>query len=55
MTVDETRRREAISKTAKQIRENAERNSVPMSQSDAERRVRQAVTRGDKIRENDHK
>lgn len=48
---DEGRVRDAIAKTAQSIRENAQRSGVPMTQTEAEERVRRARVRGDQIRE----
>jgi len=53
--IDEDKRRDAIGKTAKTLREAAEKNGAPMSQTDAEARVRRAVVRGDQKRDNDNR
>jgi hypothetical protein len=50
-----TIRREAISRTAESLRHQADRSGVPMTQSQAEARVRRAVERGDRIRANDNR
>ena len=48
---DETVTRDAISRTAQLLREQASRSGVPMTQTQAEERVRAARVRGDQIRE----
>lgn len=42
--------REGIAKTAQMIRENAARGGTPMTQEQAEARVRRSVRREDRIR-----
>jgi len=54
-TVNEERRRDAIGKTAKTFREAAAKNGHQMTQTDAEARVRRAVTSGDQKRDNNNR
>jgi hypothetical protein len=48
----DNRKREAIQDTARIYREASARNGQPISQTQAENRVREAVRQGDRKREN---
>ena len=45
-------RQDAVASVAKDIRENAAKSGVQMTQTEAESRVRSARERGDRIRDN---
>jgi hypothetical protein len=49
---DDSKRRDAIADTARIVREAAAQGGTQITQTQAEQRVREAVTRGDRIREN---
>lgn len=52
---DETRARDAIAQTAQTVRRESERSPAPLTQAQAEERVRRARVRGDQIRDNDNR
>jgi hypothetical protein len=52
MSRDESTTRDAISRTAQTWRQAHERAGIPMTQAQAEERVRQARVRGDRLRDN---
>ena len=50
---DNSKTREAISRAATKWRQQHEKAGIPMTQTQAEQRVKAARERGDRIREND--